>query len=69
VCRQSLPEVDHGRRERSEGLEKLEETFERVTNARVIQLSTKLTTLKLKAKQPIAEYLAEIRDVTLIPPS
>jgi thermostable 8-oxoguanine DNA glycosylase len=54
-----------GEESASKAWRKLEETFERVTNARVIQLSTKLTTLKLKAKQPIAEYLAEIREIKM----
>jgi hypothetical protein len=42
---------------------KLEENFEKKSNARVIQLRKKLTSMKLMEKQAIAEYLGEIRGI------
>jgi hypothetical protein len=42
---------------------KLEENFEKKSNARVIQLKKKLTSMKLMGKQTIAEYLGEIREI------
>jgi CRISPR/Cas system-associated protein endoribonuclease Cas2 len=42
---------------------KLEENFEKKSNARVIHLRKKLTSMKLMGKQTIAEYLGEIREI------
>jgi hypothetical protein len=42
---------------------KLEKNFEKKSNARVIQLRKKLTSIKLMEKQTIAEYLGEIREI------
>jgi hypothetical protein len=42
---------------------KLEENFEKKSNARVIQLRKKPTNMKLMGKQTIAQYLGEIREI------
>eukprot|EP00243_Klebsormidium_subtile_P008726 TRINITY_DN418_c0_g1_i2.p1 TRINITY_DN418_c0_g1~~TRINITY_DN418_c0_g1_i2.p1 ORF type:complete len:569 (+),score=90.43 TRINITY_DN418_c0_g1_i2:723-2429(+) len=42
---------------------KLEENFEKKSNARVIQLRKKLASMKLTGEQGIAEYLGEIREI------
>jgi hypothetical protein len=42
---------------------KLEENFEKKSNARVIQLRKKLTSMKLMGRQTIAEYLGEIHEI------
>ena len=43
--------------------EKLKQSFEKTSPARVGQLMDKLTTMKLKEKQSIAEYLGEFREL------
>ena len=42
---------------------KLEENFEKKSNARVIQLRKKLASMKLTGEQGIAEYLGEFREI------
>jgi hypothetical protein len=42
---------------------KLKENFEKKSNARVIQLRKKLTSMKLMGKQTIAKYLGESREI------
>ena len=42
--------------------EKLKSNFERTSNARVVQLTGRLTSTKMGAKQSIAEYLGEFRE-------
>jgi C4-dicarboxylate-specific signal transduction histidine kinase len=43
--------------------EKLKHNFEKKSNARVVQLTGKLTNMKLGEKQTIAEYLGEFREI------
>jgi CRISPR/Cas system-associated protein endoribonuclease Cas2 len=43
--------------------EKLKQNFEKKSNARVVQLTGKLTNMKLGEKQTIAEYLGEFREI------
>jgi hypothetical protein len=42
---------------------KLKQNFEKTSNARVVQLTGKLTNMKLGEKQSIAEYLGEFRKI------
>jgi hypothetical protein len=42
---------------------KLKQNFEKTSNARVVQLTGKLTNMKLGEKQSIAEYLGEFREI------
>jgi hypothetical protein len=46
---------------------KLEENFEKKSNARVIQLRKKLTSMKLMGKQTIAKYLGKICEIKVDP--
>jgi hypothetical protein len=41
----------------------IEQNFEKTSNARVIQLTGKLTSMKLGEKQSIAEYLEDFREI------
>jgi len=52
-----------GERTAAQAWKKLEDNFEKKSNARVIQLRKKLTSMKLVGGQSIAEYLSEIREV------
>ena len=52
-----------GERTAAKAWKKLEENFEKKSNARVIQLRKKLASMKLTGGQSIAEYLSEIREV------
>jgi hypothetical protein len=42
---------------------KLKQSFERTSNARIVQLTKRLTNLKLDEKESIAEYLGEFREI------
>lgn len=42
---------------------KLKQSFEKTSNARVVQLTGRLTNLKLEEKESIAEYLGEFREI------
>jgi hypothetical protein len=52
-----------GERTAAQAWKKLEDNFEKKSNARVIQLRKKLTGMKLGGGQSIAEYLSEIREL------
>lgn len=42
---------------------RLKENFEKTSNARIVQLTGRLTNLKLEEKESIAEYLGEFREI------
>jgi hypothetical protein len=46
---------------------KLKQNFEKTSNARVVQLTNKLTSMKLGEKQSIAEYPGEFRKIKVDP--
>ncbi|GAQ78648.1 hypothetical protein KFL_000160510 [Klebsormidium nitens] len=54
-----------GEKSAARAWEKLQQNFEKISNARVIQLRKKLTRMKLKPKQAIVEYLGEFKEIKL----
>jgi hypothetical protein len=42
---------------------KLKQSFERTSNARIVQLTERLTNLKLEEKESLAEYLGEFQEI------